>query len=103
VVSESFSRTLRFMLVCGWFTTAGESFCYTLRQTLTAFGDTRYTMASGLICYGFLVIVPSYFLIRATEHAASFLIIEGIGQLLIAFLYNRRYLNKWSGGMAAAN
>jgi Na+-driven multidrug efflux pump len=97
-VSENFLHTLRFMFFCGWFSTAGESFCFTLRQTLTAFGDTYYTMVVGLICYGLVVIVPSYFLVHATRHAASFLIIEGASQILVAFLYNRRYRVKWAMG-----
>ncbi|MDR2030372.1 MAG: hypothetical protein LBP65_02820 [Puniceicoccales bacterium] len=88
-------HTLRTMLFFSWLAIASESFGFNLRQTLTAFGDTVFTMLVGLIGYGCIVAVPSYFALHLTHNASSFLAIEAVGQISIAIAFFFRCQRHW--------
>ncbi|MDR2667490.1 MAG: MATE family efflux transporter [Puniceicoccales bacterium] len=92
--SASFDGVLGTMMFLTWIAMAGESVTYNLRQILTAFGDTRYTMVVNILFYSGVVIVPSYFLLHATHNAASFLCAEAVSHVFMLSAYALRF-RRW--------
>ena len=92
--SIQLSGTLATMMFLTWIAMAGESVTYNLRQILTAFGDTRYTMVVNILFYSGVVIVPSYFLLRSTHDASSFLCAEAISHIFMLSAYALRF-RRW--------
>jgi putative MATE family efflux protein len=90
----TFRSTLAAMRFWTWLALAIASIDFNLRQALTAFGDTVFTMAVGLIGYALCAIVPGYFAIKITGDATYFLICETVSQSAIAVAYSLRY-RRW--------
>jgi MATE family multidrug resistance protein len=92
--SDEFRRMLGIMMFLTWIAMAGESVTYNLRQILTAFGDTQYTMIVNIVFYSGVVVVPSYFLLRTTHDAASFLCAEAFSHVFMLGAYAMRF-RRW--------
>ncbi|MDR0340433.1 MAG: MATE family efflux transporter [Puniceicoccales bacterium] len=93
-MTKSFYDTLRIMLLLSWIAIATESITLNLRQTLTAFGDTRFTMLVNIVSYSGIVVFPSYIFLRRTHSAASFLAAEAVSNIVMLFLYSIRF-RRW--------
>jgi MATE family multidrug resistance protein len=92
----SFYPTLGHMLLLSWLAIGTESFGFNLRNMLTAFGDTVFSMIASIICYSGVVVIPSYLALRATHDAASFLAIEAVSQAIIMAVFFLRYRYHWA-------
>ncbi|MDR0678642.1 MAG: MATE family efflux transporter [Puniceicoccales bacterium] len=93
-MSESFYNILWTMLLLSWVAIATECVTFNLRQTLTAFGDTRFTMWVNIVFYSGIVVFPSYVLLRRTHSAAAFLAAEAVSNVAMLLLYSIRF-RRW--------
>jgi MATE family multidrug resistance protein len=91
---DSFYRMLYGMLILSWVAIASESVTFNLRQTLTAFGDTRFTMWVNIVFYSGIVVFPSYVLLRKTHDATSFLAAEALSNVVMVLFYATRF-RRW--------
>jgi MATE family multidrug resistance protein len=94
IETDSFYGMLRTMMLLTWIAMASESMNFNLRQALTAFGDTKFTMHVNLVAYAGAVIIPSYFLLRTTRNAASLLGAEAISHAIMVTIYALRF-RRW--------
>jgi Na+-driven multidrug efflux pump len=47
-----------------WIWLLADAYAFNLRMSLTAFGDTRFTMAISPVCFAIFCVVPSYIGLR---------------------------------------
>jgi MATE family multidrug resistance protein len=91
----NFYPILAHMMLLSWLAIGAEAFNFNLRNMLTAFGDTVFSMIASIICYSCVVVTPSYLALRMTHDAASFLAIEAVSQVIIMVVFFLRYRFRW--------
>lgn len=95
-LDEHYFRLISRMLLINWLGMCfSECFTFCLRGALIAFGDTKFLMVASFLSYGCVVTLPSYFLLRLTHDAASFLIVEFVSQILLLIAFLVRYRCHW--------
>ncbi|MDR0727452.1 MAG: hypothetical protein LBF26_00965, partial [Puniceicoccales bacterium] len=94
-MSPGFYHTLKNMLLLSWLAIGAEAFSFSLRNMLTAFEDTIFSMIVSIMCYSCVVVIPSYITLRITHNATSFLAIEAVSHAIILTVFFLRYRYHW--------
>jgi MATE family multidrug resistance protein len=94
-MSPGFYHTLKNMLLLSWLAIGAEAFSFNLRNMLTAFEDTIFSMIVSIVCYSCVVVIPSYITLRITHNATSFLAIEAASHAIILTVFLLRYRYRW--------
>ncbi|MDR3316762.1 MAG: polysaccharide biosynthesis C-terminal domain-containing protein [Puniceicoccales bacterium] len=94
-MTDGFRSNLKTMLFLTWLAIANTGIEFNQRQTLTAFGDTLFTMGASLFGYAGMVIIPGFIALRMTHNGASFLVVEAISQIFFIITFYLRYRFHW--------